>query len=124
MSCGCGSFNILSLERATARPPESCCGKTINDALGALLISVTVPEVMLALKETVPLQLIRTLWNWCSLAHHSLVIAGLRNGIWKKIPPHKDERSHVSASSFVFSMFPLVCLLGWLLFCLLTFGES
>lgn len=111
-------------KRATARPSESCCGKTINDALGALPISVAVPEVMLALKETIPLQLIRTLWNWCSLAHHSLDIAGLRNGIWKKIPLHKDKRSHVLAPSFVFSVFSVVCLLGWLLFCLLTFGES
>lgn len=77
----CGSLDILSLERATPRPLESFSGKTINEALGAMLISIAVLEVLLPLKETASLQLIKDLVNWLSLAHHSLVIAGFGNGI-------------------------------------------
>lgn len=56
----CGSLGTLSTERAT-RPSESCSGKTINDGLGAQLISTAVLKALLALKETPPLQLIKDL---------------------------------------------------------------
>lgn len=123
-SCGCGSFGILCPERTMARPSESCCGKTISASHGALLLSVAEPEVMLVLKEATPLQLNRILWSWFPLAHFSLAIVGLGNGIWKIISLHEDKRSHMLAFSFVFSVFPLVYSPGGLLFCLLTFGES
>lgn len=56
----CESLGILSPERAT-RSSESCPVKTINDAFGALLISISVLQVLSPLKEIAPLQLIKDL---------------------------------------------------------------
>lgn len=119
-SCGYGSLDVLSPEKVT-RPLETCSGKTANEAHSTLLFSIAVLEVLLPLKETAFfLQLIRVLVELVFFDSSFFSDCGAWKWDLEEDCSHGDRRSHVLASSFVFSTFSYSNYSLTLLLCLLT----
>lgn len=103
-SCGYGSLGVLSPEKVT-RPLESCFGKTTNEAHSTRLFFIAVLEVLLPLKETASLQLIRVLVELVFFDSSFFSDCGACKWDQEEDCSHGRRRSPGLASSFVFSTF-------------------
>lgn len=88
------------------RPLESCFGKTTNEAHSTLLFFIAVLEVLLPLKETASLQLIRVLVELVFFDSSFFSDCGACKWDLEEDCSHGHRRSPVLTSSFVFSTFP------------------